>query len=71
MPRGGKRIGAGRNREGEPRIQMTVTVKASTRDTLREMRAEGRYIGRVLDDIALAWRSGYDTVQLRNKEDEL
>ena len=70
MARGGKRNGAGRKRAAVPRVQITVTVKPSTRDALRDMRAEGHYIGVLLDDLALAWRCGDDTFTLPKKEDE-
>ena len=56
MSRGGARPGAGRKAPDGKRVTYTCRVKPETRDTIREMKAEGSSLGRIIDSIALAWK---------------
>ena len=49
MAKGGKREGAGRPRVEQPRVRLTVRVKAQTKSFFKE---KGRSAGRILDEIA-------------------
>ena len=49
MAKGGKREGAGRPRVEQPRVRLTVRVKAQTKSFFKE---KGRSAGRTLDEIA-------------------
>jgi hypothetical protein len=56
MSRGGARPGAGRPQKADRRVTYTVRVTPETRETLREMRAQGCLIGEILEAAARNWR---------------
>ena len=56
MSSGGARPGAGRKAVNGKRVTVTARVLPSTREILREMKAEGSSLGRIIDSIALAWK---------------
>ena len=61
MSRGGARPGAGRKAVNGAKVTYTVRVTPRTRETLREMKAEGVSISRIVEGIAEAWREQHLT----------
>ena len=56
MSRGGARPGAGRKAVNGAKVTYTVRVTLITREILREMKAEGISISRIVEGIAETWR---------------
>lgn len=60
MSRGGARPNAGRKAEDGKRVTVTCRVKPATREIIREMRAAGSSLGRIVDSIASAWKEAQE-----------